>query len=128
MLHSVWSIYQYSILTKRGAQLCPVAVPKISCSLTAHKILTAATPFASLHLPPAALGNVPTRTTLQTTSVLYQPAGKKSRFFRQLHHIAHLLHNAVVAALSVGPQAIGAVLDPLRRISVITAAVLPQSV
>ena len=29
----------------------------------AHKISTAATPYASLHLPPAALGNVPTSHT-----------------------------------------------------------------
>ena len=31
----------------------------------ARQILTAATPYASLHLPPAALGNVPTSISLR---------------------------------------------------------------
>ena len=35
----------------------PFAVPKISCSLIAHEILTAAHAYAPLHLPPAARGN-----------------------------------------------------------------------
>ena len=43
----------------------PVAVPKICCSLFAHQILTAATPFCSLHLPQAALANVPTSIRLR---------------------------------------------------------------
>ena len=40
--------------------LCPVAVPKICCSLSLRQILTAATPFCSLYPPPAALANIPT--------------------------------------------------------------------
>ena len=35
----------------------PFAVPKISYSLFAHEILTAAHAYAPLHLPPAARGN-----------------------------------------------------------------------
>ena len=37
----------------------PVVVPKILCSLNAHRILTTATPFCSLLPPLAALANVP---------------------------------------------------------------------
>ena len=40
----------------------PVAVPKILCSLNAHRILTTATPFCSLLPPLAALANVPLST------------------------------------------------------------------
>ena len=54
--------YQLFLLTY---PLCPVAVPKICCSLVLRQILTAATPYASLHHPPGALGNVPTSIPLQ---------------------------------------------------------------
>ena len=43
-----------------GASLCPVAVPEICCSHSLRQISTAATPYCSLDLPPAALANVPT--------------------------------------------------------------------
>ena len=70
--------------------LCPVAVPKICCSLTHRQILTAATPFCSLHPPPAALANVPTsirfhiqpyyHTTLQRNmQVFFESFRKKER-------------------------------------------------
>ena len=36
----------------------------------AHKISTAATPYASLDLPPAALGNVPTSITLRMNFII----------------------------------------------------------
>ena len=44
--------------------LCPVAVPKICCSLSHRQILTAATPFCSLSRPQDALANVPLRPDL----------------------------------------------------------------
>ncbi|MBR4240836.1 MAG: hypothetical protein IKR97_01305, partial [Eubacterium sp.] len=50
---------------ERGAPLCPVAVPKICFGLGRRQILTAATPYCSLHLPPAALANVPTSIRLR---------------------------------------------------------------
>ena len=52
-------------LVHGAAPSCPVAVPEIFCSLTARMISTAATPFCSLHPPPAALANVPASVTLQ---------------------------------------------------------------
>ena len=57
-----------------------------------------------------------TRTTLQLTPVLYQQPLEKSRLFRQVHHIAHLLHNAVEGILAVGTQATGTVLNALLRV------------
>ena len=69
-----------------------------------------------------------TRTTLQLTSVLYQQAQEKSRFFRQFHHIAHLLHNAVEGISAVRTQATGTVLNALLRVCKIAAAVLSQRI
>jgi len=46
----------------------PVAVPKISCSLFAHEILTAATPSAPLTPPPAAVASLPLVSTYSTTA------------------------------------------------------------
>ena len=49
-----------------SASLCPVAVPeKIFASVGARFYSTAATPFCSLHLPQAALANVPTSITFR---------------------------------------------------------------
>ena len=50
---------------RRRSQTSPVAVPEILCSLSAHRISTAATPFCSLLPPPAALANVPASVTLR---------------------------------------------------------------
>ena len=46
-------------LSRGKAATAPVVVPKILCSLNAHRILTTATPFCSLLPPLAALANVP---------------------------------------------------------------------
>ena len=65
MLNSYLSITNYSIFIERGAPLCPVAVPEKIFVLERRIFSTAATPFCSLHLPPAALANVPTSIRLR---------------------------------------------------------------
>ena len=47
-------------LSDGAAPLCPVAVPKKFIAKNCLNFLTAATPYCSLHLPQAALANVPT--------------------------------------------------------------------
>ena len=47
-------------LSDGAAPLCPVAVPKKFIAKYCLNFLTAATPYCSLHLPQAALANVPT--------------------------------------------------------------------
>ena len=69
-----------------------------------------------------------TRTTLQLTSVLYQHPAEKSRFFRQLHHSAHMCHNTVVVLLTVRAQTTRAILNTLLRIGKITSALFPQGI
>ena len=69
-----------------------------------------------------------TRTTLQLTSVLYQQVTEKSRLFRQLHHSAHVFHNAVVILFPVRAQAAGAILNTLLRIAEIASALISQCI
>ncbi len=59
-IYLIYKLLETENIRKRGAPLCPVAVPKICYGLERRQILTAATPYCSLHLPQAALANVPT--------------------------------------------------------------------
>jgi len=54
---------------------CPKFLKRISA-----KISTAATPYASLHLPPAALGNVPTSIRLRICQAFFKPCNLLSFF------------------------------------------------
>jgi len=63
---------------ERGAPLCPVAVPEKIGGLSLPLIFsTAATPFCSLYLPPAAVANVPTSIRLR----IYKPDCSDSLLF-----------------------------------------------
>ncbi len=63
-------VFSYSFFAKRDVPLCPVAVSRNFSMHFRAKISTAATPFCSLLLPPAALTNVPSSILLR----IYQPA------------------------------------------------------
>ena len=62
---------------------------------------------------------------LHITALLYQRRQEKSRLFRQLDHLRHLLLDSLIILPLVGAQTVGTILNTVFQICKVTAALVP---